>query len=186
LRPIARIAWHATRIPWGGGMRGNTWTDDGVALLRKLWAEGATATAIGLRLGGLSRSAILGKVFRLRLNSQTGATAAPAVAVERPAAGAAAPIRRRGRQPRQRKAAPPERAAHQLTLLELKNENCRWPCGRPGRFLFCGVAEADLARGIPYCPHHMRRAYRGSVSFKKAERDDVVPSVNASTVGAAA
>jgi hypothetical protein len=27
------------------------------------------------------------------------------------------------------------------------------------RFFFCGAAGADLARGIPYCPRHMQRAY---------------------------
>ena len=49
-------------------MREDVWTEDGISLLRKMWAEGATAAAIGARLGGLSRSAVLGKVFRLRLN----------------------------------------------------------------------------------------------------------------------
>jgi GcrA cell cycle regulator len=47
------------------------------------------------------------------------------------------------------------------TLLELTNNTCRWPHGRPGteKFHFCGAPEADLERGIPYCARHMRRAY---------------------------
>ena len=53
-------------------MREDVWTEDGISLLRKMWAEGATAAAIGARLGGLSRSAVLGKVFRLRLNGEGG------------------------------------------------------------------------------------------------------------------
>jgi GcrA cell cycle regulator len=51
-------------------MREGVWTEDGISLLRKMWAEGATAATIGARLGGFSRSAVLGKVFRLRLNGE--------------------------------------------------------------------------------------------------------------------
>jgi GcrA cell cycle regulator len=157
----------------GGGMRENAWTDDGVALLRKLWAEGATAAAIGRRLGGRSRSAALGKVFRLRLN---GEVAMPG-AVEQSPSERGDPGRRRGRQPRRRVvAAPGSPPPGRFTLLELTNENCRWPSGRRGRFVFCGVAEADVAQGIPYCQRHMRRAYSSSVSFGKTERGDFTHS----------
>jgi hypothetical protein len=43
----------------------------------------------------------------------------------------------------------------------LTNACCRWPYGElgRGRFFFCGEVGADLARGIPYCPRHMQRAY---------------------------
>src|SRR5580698_1288727 len=43
-----------------------TWTDERIAILKQMWAEGATAVAIADRLGGLSRSAVLGKIFRSR------------------------------------------------------------------------------------------------------------------------
>src|SRR5665213_1424777 len=43
-----------------------TWTDDRIASLKQMWADGATAAAIAERLGGLSRSAVLGKIHRLR------------------------------------------------------------------------------------------------------------------------
>lgn len=163
-------------------MRANAWNDDGVALLQKLWAEGATAAAIGARLGGLSRSAVLGKIFRLRRNGEGGA----AYRIE-PAPGERnAPGRRRSRQPRRRIVAPPAPAAGRLTLLELNNQSCRWPSGRAGRFFFCGAAEADLQRGIPYCPRHMRRAYSASISFAKTGRGDFRRSTKSSRVGAPA
>jgi GcrA cell cycle regulator len=44
------------------------WTTDRTDLLRRLWGAGETAAAIGDRLGGMSRSAVLGKIFRLRLD----------------------------------------------------------------------------------------------------------------------
>ena len=46
-------------------MRG-VWTRERIALLKKLWADGETAAAIAMRLR-MSKSAVLGKVFRLRL-----------------------------------------------------------------------------------------------------------------------
>jgi GcrA cell cycle regulator len=163
-------------------MRANAWTDDGVALLQKLWAEGDTAAAIGARLGGLSRSAVLGKVYRLRRNGE----GCPACQIEQAPRETNAPGRRRSRQPRQRIAAPPAPAAGRLTLLELNSQSCRWPSGRAGRFFFCGAAEADLQRGIPYCPRHMRRAYSAAVSFAKTGREDFRPGTKSSPVGAPA
>src|ERR1700729_2907373 len=59
-------------------MRGAAWTDERLKLLKELWAKGETADAIGARLGGLSRSAVLGKVFRLRLcGAEAGSASAP-------------------------------------------------------------------------------------------------------------
>jgi GcrA cell cycle regulator len=120
------------------------WTAKQVTMLKQLWASGASAAAIAAELGGLSRSAVRGKIFRLRAANL-----------------ADAPQRRR----RRRKADEPPRQASRRSgecLLELTNTSCRWPIGRPGTagFSFCGVPEADLARGMPYCARHARRAYR--------------------------
>ena len=54
------------------------WTDERVELLRKLWAEGLSASQIAGQLGGVSRNAVIGKVHRLKLSSRGRATAAPA------------------------------------------------------------------------------------------------------------
>lgn len=43
------------------------WTQARMAELKHLWSAGKTAGAIGIALGGITRSAVLGKVFRLRL-----------------------------------------------------------------------------------------------------------------------
>ena len=45
------------------------WRDDEIALLKRLWAQDETAASIAEKLGGISRSAVLGKIFRLRLGS---------------------------------------------------------------------------------------------------------------------
>src|SRR5690606_23957651 len=42
--------------------RNMTWTDERVERLRKLWADGLTASQIASALGGVSRNAVIGKV----------------------------------------------------------------------------------------------------------------------------
>ena len=109
-------------------MRGESWTIERVALLRKLWSEGQTAVAIGARLGGLSRSAVLGKIFRLRLPPPVAAEGADAIpndrAEERTKQGAA-PARRRRRQTRQKPPPPSPTVVRGKTLLDLTNTSCR-------------------------------------------------------------
>src|SRR5512145_792177 len=46
------------------------WTDERVELLKKLWAEGLTASQIAARLGGVTRNAVVGKVHRLGLSGR--------------------------------------------------------------------------------------------------------------------
>ena len=43
------------------------WSEERVALLRKLWAEGLSASQIAKQLGGVTRNAVIGKVHRLGL-----------------------------------------------------------------------------------------------------------------------
>jgi GcrA cell cycle regulator len=124
------------------------WTPARVAELKLLWRAGKSAAAIGAAFGGITRSAVLGKVFRLRLS----ATDAPGDRGEPPArrrAGKAPPVVQTKSRSRRK------------TLFELTNECCRWPYGELGgkRFFFCGAPGADAARGIAYCPRHMARAY---------------------------
>jgi GcrA cell cycle regulator len=146
-------------------MQSQAWSAERVDLLRRLWADGETAAAIGVRLGGMSRSAVLGKVFRLRLaDPVSGKTAQEQRSAAAPALNAEGPyIARRRRSPKRAHQQQPSlnAAKRGKALLELTNNTCRWPHGRPGteKFHFCGAPEADLERGIPYCARHMRRAY---------------------------
>jgi GcrA cell cycle regulator len=151
--------------------RGDLWTHERIALLRMLWKQGETADAIGARFG-LTRSAVLGKIHRLRLHADQpapNAAAAKAPALNKKST-AEAPARRR-RQTKYKSRAPvgptPAPSRQYKTLLELTNVTCRWPHGRPGtdRFFFCGAAEADLERGIPYCARHMQRAYPNGLAL---------------------
>ena len=74
-----------------------SWTDDRVETLKRMWAEGQSASQIAKELGGVTRNAVIGKVHRLGLSNRVGgkddeeapaapAAAAPAAARPEPAA----------------------------------------------------------------------------------------------------
>src|SRR4026209_1674872 len=47
-----------------------SWTDERVELLKKLWADGLSASQIAAELGGITRNAVIGKVHRLGLSGR--------------------------------------------------------------------------------------------------------------------
>lgn len=69
-----------------------SWTDERVETLKRMWAEGQSASQIAKELGGVTRNAVIGKVHRLGLSNRVGgkeegeedAVAAPAAAAPKP------------------------------------------------------------------------------------------------------
>ena len=71
-----------------------SWTDERVETLKRMWAEGQSASQIAKELGGVTRNAVIGKVHRLGLsnrNDEAPEAAAPAAPEAKPAPAAAAP-----------------------------------------------------------------------------------------------
>jgi len=55
-----------------------SWTDERVETLRRMWADGQSASQIAKELGGVTRNAVIGKVHRLGLSNRgPGANGAP-------------------------------------------------------------------------------------------------------------
>jgi GcrA cell cycle regulator len=151
-----------------------TWTDERVELLKKLWADGLSASQIAAELGGVTRNAVIGKVHRLGL---AGRAKAPSSAAPRPRKARAHPhMLRVGRAAIRGNTAlahayelevepEPELVDNVIpmgqrrTLLELNEDTCRWPIGDPGQadFFFCG---GQPVAGLPYCAYHSRVAYQ--------------------------
>ena len=52
-----------------------SWTDERVETLKKMWAEGQSASQIAKELGGVTRNAVIGKVHRLGLSNRVGGAA---------------------------------------------------------------------------------------------------------------
>ena len=76
------------------------WTEQRIEMLRKLWGQGQTASQIATLLGGVTRSAVIGKAHRL------GLTGRPSP-IKRDGAEGAAPRRKSGGQRRQQPALAP-------------------------------------------------------------------------------
>jgi GcrA cell cycle regulator len=150
-----------------------SWTDERVELLKKLWADGLSASQIAGELGGITRNAVIGKVHRLGLS---GRAKSPSSSAPRPRK-ARAPHMLRVQRPSIRgntalahaydyEAEPePELLDNVIpigqrrTLLQLTEDTCRWPIGDPGtpEFFFCGGQSVTSG---PYCSHHSRVAYQ--------------------------
>lgn len=152
-----------------------SWSDERIASLKVLYADGLSSSQIAVELGGgLTRNAIIGKVGRLgltRTNHPSSANTAaqprhkPPPSVKRVkrtrvAAWRMAPVVEQPAAPDVTDDQIP--ASQRKTLLELENHHCRWPLGDGPAEFFCGHPSADLAIGIPYCRIHGARATSGS------------------------
>jgi len=61
-----------------------SWTDERVELLKKLWADGLSASQIAGELGGITRNAVIGKVHRLGLSGRAKSPSSSAPRVRKP------------------------------------------------------------------------------------------------------
>jgi GcrA cell cycle regulator len=164
------------------------WTDERVEMLKKLWADGLSASQVAKQLGGVTRNAVIGKVHRLGLSGRAtpsrparprpqtarmpGALRGrpdPLVAERHPASlrdGEAQAERAEIVRAEMQALEPGERT----TVLTLTEHTCKWPIGDPGRpgFHFCGRGAGS---GSPYCAEHARLAYQPVQPRRNRERD---------------
>lgn len=152
------------------------WTEETIARLRELWAEGHSTAEIGRRMG-ISKNAVVGKAHRLNLTARpspirregetppqrpsaprrvTGPTlpplsatvpVAPPLPVQRPV-----PVAVRTEAPR------PQVVRPLPVVRSLRTQTCCWPLGDPGTpsFRFC---DGEATFGKPYCAEHAAVAY---------------------------
>lgn len=156
------------------------WTNDRVETLKKLWAQGLSASQIAKQLGGVTRNAVIGKVHRLGLSGRatpsrppsrvsTASRPRPAVRPERSLAADSADAK------------PPRFAVRALNaeltaaddlagVLNLTDHICRWPIGDPSEagFQFCG---RKCKPGSPYCEEHAELAYQPARRRRKKSAD---------------
>lgn len=162
-----------------------SWTVDRIETLRKLWADGLSASQIATALGGITRNAVIGKIHRLGLSGRVKAPpraqaprrpAAPPRPAQQPRAmAAAAAVVRVVERPLpalQPQAQPQTIAdvvpfARGVTLLDLGPQQCRWPIGDPGGsdFKFCG---ARTGPAETYCCGHADLAFPARQKKRKS------------------
>jgi GcrA cell cycle regulator len=165
-----------------------SWTDERVAQLKKLWADGLSASQIAAELGGVTRNAVIGKVHRLGLSgrAKTGNQSAGS-RPKRPARTMG--YNTRSARTSQRslnnlplKVSAPRDAMRELAairleapeplkliLTELTEKTCKWPLGDPAAedFHFCGHGVEESG---PYCPYHAKIAYQPIMDRRRDRR----------------
>ncbi len=140
----------------GHDNRAARWPADRIAKLKELWPI-MTASQIG-RAMGLSRMAVLGKVFRLKL---------PQKKSDRlliPKRGGTPPAPKYVPAPRISVPVAPETVLPDMpapeflnrTLGELGIGECHYPHGDRAPYRFCGE---PAQKGSAYCPYHSRLSY---------------------------
>jgi len=146
------------------------WTDERVEELKARWKKGETGTQIKWAMGAKSRSAVVGKVHRLKLEPRAHANGARSNGSN-------------GRRKRVRTKhihttihhidglvfvargettvieEPPESFKNPKLFIELDADDCHWPAAGPTgpNLLFCA---APIVHGFAYCARHCRIAYQ--------------------------
>lgn len=138
-----------------------TWTDDRVAQLKELWAGGFSCSAIAKEIGDVTRCAVIGKIHRLGLpmpETKISRVGLPGKRKKEPSIRRTRRFVFGPRGPRfvlmpdlSYRDVKPEAGFRGLTLLQLKEGQCRYPSGGEGDepFLFCGQ---PVQEGSSYCP----------------------------------
>jgi len=128
------------------------WTEETVATIKALWAEGYSASSIARQTGAPSRNAVLAKLNRLGLLGTRNGPKKPRSTADRPAKLAPVYV-------------PPPPPPSQpdpilidgraLRLIDLPARACRYAYG-DSDFTFCGHGTID---GSQYCAHHHSVVY---------------------------
>ena len=154
-----------------------SWTPEKVEKLKQLWGKGNTASRIATIIGGVTRNAVIGKAFRLKLGSKS---ISKNNNFKQELRNQENNTQSRRKTHRSKfistlitKSFPPEK---KLTLEELEEKDgildCRFPNGDPSlpypEFNFCG---RPSVKGFSYCLAHIPLIY---VTKDKDKKEDVL------------
>lgn len=151
------------------------WTESRITTLTTLWQAGESASQVARQLGGVSRSAVIGKVHRLGLSGRAKPARPRAVAAPRAsrAMRPSGPARDRAERLLTADGAPKvvnfpgyipplpsprDELTVTATIHTLEADSCRWPIGDPrdDDFGFCGRPRPRMST---YCDCHAQSAF---------------------------
>ncbi len=157
-----------------------SWTTERIELLQKLWLEGWSASRIAAELAnGITRNAVIGKVFRLGLSGRNPRVAGNSSAAHCQNKQARRTDQRQATQPKiigntalimhplEIEIQAPRRVAEvvvpisePVTIMDLRESMCRWPIGDPAQpdFRYCGAKK--IPGSSPYCACHSAIAFQ--------------------------
>jgi GcrA cell cycle regulator len=162
----------------------NSWSPSTITKLKSLLERGLSTSEIGKKLG-FTKNAVVGKINRLGLNNTTkkapekkpAKTLKAPAKVQKPAKQVKAPVKAQ-KPARDKKVESHVRAESKkkteksiqnfVALMELRQDQCRWPIGSPDSddFRFCGE---KCFSGKPYCFEHCKVAYQFTPPAKKRQ-----------------
>jgi len=163
-----------------------TWTDARIAQMTRLWNAGVSASGIAEALGDVSRSAVLGKLHRMRLLRSRAAASAPRrydgpmsaparasspprPATRRPAASAPQEPPEPPKSPWREAAFTPLPGTAPRHWLSRAFGECAFPVGGEGEGLISCCAPTQPRSA--YCPAHHAIAFRAvSPAARAAEQ----------------
>lgn len=138
-----------------------SWNTERVDTLKKLWAEGHSASQIATKLGGVTRNAVIGKVHRLGLTGRT-TPSRPMKLPQRKFVGKnhvtllsdSSPVSKgaMAQLPVMVVQYPKVHGNSVVAVRTIKDSQCKWPIGDPltEGFSFCGCPQYTG----PYCYEH--------------------------------
>lgn len=180
------------------------WTNKKEDQLRALWADGISASKCAIALGnGLTRNAVIGKVYRMQLPARKTVTPKPRKREWSDKSRAAMSLKMTVRNLSRKRPVETEEVISDrvvliapeafkpaevapvdawaalpgtapIELLALSQDTCRWPIGDELPFTFCGCS---VATGSVYCAEHRRRGTGiGTAEERRAKRAAVTIS----------
>lgn len=169
-----------------------SWNDERVEALKKLWADGLSASQIAGRLGGVTRNAVIGKVHRLGL---AGRATTSRMKSHRPRVRSQAARRLMKARPQvaagnqafrnlylgdSEPYVPPAEEIvipmHERKYIQTLTETCcRWPIGDPQQpdFHFCGkskIRACPTARSMRAAPSSRRKHAAATATWCRCRR----------------
>ena len=148
-----------------------SWTPEREEKLKQLWKKGHSGSQIARMLGdGATRNSVLGKAFRLKLQSRVETKKTPRGNIEKDNSPEVK-TQKLGRKAKF-KALLLDKNFEQENpkkLEELTKETCRWPIGHPyeEKFYFCGRKPMEK---FSYCKLHVLYAFQP----KNAKEEDQI------------
>jgi GcrA cell cycle regulator len=141
------------------------WNVERIEALTTMWREGLSASQVARQLGGVSRSAVIGKVHRLGIAGRDTPTrphalgGRPSTRLRASAGGVRRPESPRGPQLMVATPRVTFEVAATATIQTLTEHGCRWPIGEPDQagFGFCGRIRNGAGS---YCAGHAPMATR--------------------------
>ena len=153
-----------------------SWNSEKEEKLKKLWGKGSTASEIAQIIGGVTRNAVIGKVWRLGLSVKSGTQKIKKSKEEKKNltnSEKKISIKSKFKSILLDKNFEPE---NPKSLEELTEKTCKWPTGHPNEesFYFCGRSPV---KGYSYCRLHVLYSFqiRGDNKEDGLSAEEAIP-----------